>query len=304
MNKGLRVLIALLCAVSFGVCGFAVYKVVDTGGFSRSSAPAASVAEAPLSDQAVIVPADAASQPVPAQQAAAAQQTADSGTVTSYSGNGVSWEMGEIRSQERIIAAGNDETRLVYCLAPLQNTGNTDIYFSMAYPDFLNDRDQVLDSAGRAFGYYAEIRFVPEVIGPGETAWLLATYAGPTAQYRFDLGRDQIASMVGAQKSPYPVRRFPTSVDSFYLGDPDKDYYLKSDGTVENNTGEDIPSRTRIAVLLFDGNDNCIGMVFKMVGAMHPGEREEFSADNLGYFGFELVGPIPRYEVFAYPENS
>ena len=94
MNKGLRVLTALLCAVSFGVCGFAAYKVYDTGGFSRPSAHAASVAEAPLSDQAVIVAADAASQPVPAQQAA------DSGAVTSYSGDDVSWEISDICSRE------------------------------------------------------------------------------------------------------------------------------------------------------------------------------------------------------------
>ena len=44
MSKGLRTLIALLCAVSFGVCGFSVYKVVETDRASRSSVPAAAAA--------------------------------------------------------------------------------------------------------------------------------------------------------------------------------------------------------------------------------------------------------------------
>ena len=287
MSKGLRTLIALLCAVSFGVCGFSVYKVVETDRASRSSVPAAAVAEAPVSDQATIVSADSAQQIAPVQQAAPAQQAADSGAVTSYSGKGLSWQAGEPYYsfyKVRIDDLDYETLSLFYSL-PMTNTGSEDLKMPDITSELIGRDGQVKKS------YIPTIPSTP-FLHPGETGWYCL--------HCIDVAEDDTIS-VGLSfmlRQPVdPCIRLPVH-DVFFDFENDQ-----ITCRVENNTDTGFDT-VSVWVIFFDESGHVIEMTVRPVlisELLAPGEASEFHLDLFSRFTNLTKVPYSRYEIFAYP---
>ncbi len=270
MSKGLRILIALLCAVSFGICGFAVYKVVNTAGTARSSAPTPALEAAPMSDEATIVSADSA------------QPAGNTGPVSQSGGQGVSWELGEPYSYYSLNEISSLYT-LQYSL-PVTNTGSVDLYMPLATVDLIGADGQVKLSTTSVIPSV-------QVLRPGETNYYFLTAPG--------VARDDTVTLhFEPRSSGYPCVRLPVHDLSIDLEN------VRVSGQVENNTDREFRTTVFAVVVFFDEQDHAIEVLHGLTGLLAPGETKEFRS---GYGSLDSrlrKEPYSRYEVFAYPDSA
>ena len=271
MSKGLRVLIALLCIMSFGVCGFAVYKVFDTGGFSRESGSTAEVQETPLPGEATIAPSDSV------------QQATSTDTMSQSAGQTMSWEEGEPYYSRKYIKTNEYYTvNILYYSVSITNTGSIDLYLPDPSADLIGSDGKVKQSNLAAL-------HTAMVLCPGETAWYSA-FAPDAAE------DDTIELHFKVFPSNYPNVKLPVNNVSF---DYEND---QISGQVENNTDIDFNTVILVLVVFFNEKGQAIGMQGGPVhGNLAPGESTEFHFDLYSQDSNLTNEPYSRYEIFAYP---
>ncbi|MBO5023605.1 MAG: hypothetical protein J6D11_04790 [Clostridia bacterium] len=168
----------------------------------------------------------------------------------------------------------------------VENTGTTNLYLKSGKFD-------IEDSEGHLVATEDYISVYPTVIAPGEKA----IYYGSFSLDNGDVNAEyKIVPNISADKAKVPIERL--AVSDFSISE-DKYGYIKAIGRVENTTEEE-QSLYTVATIMYDANENVIGVMYTYPDKLAPGAKTSFEMSNMVNYNKISFSDIARYEVIAY----
>lgn len=174
----------------------------------------------------------------------------------------------------------------VQAIAEIENTGNCDLYLSGGSYD-------LEDAAGSLISSNSIVSIFPEVISPGEKAYM----------YEEDIldeavnGELVVKPRLNAEEAKVENVRFPVSdlkiSEDSYGG-------LKALGRVEN-TGENEEAMVYVVVILKDADGKPIGQIFTILDTLAAGDKVGFEQSSISLPDDVTMDTVASYEAFAYP---
>lgn len=170
----------------------------------------------------------------------------------------------------------------------ITNTGTTNLYLSDGAFD-------VEDSSGGLLETYDMVSIVPNVIEPGETAYL---YGCTTANNITDVN-DSYVAVPSFEAAEATIDRVRFPVTDVTMTDADYGTYIDIIGRVENTSDED-ESMVNIYFVFFDtaGEVICIKSTYTDAKA---GGKSSFDTSTMTEARDVTTSQIGSYEVYAYP---
>ena len=192
----------------------------------------------------------------------------------------------EITNQSVRTYSDDIGTTWLQTIVEISNTGSAPLYLSSGAYD-------IEDSSGSLVGSQTYVSIYPDVIDPGEKAYL---YEETTLDNPIE--GVQIVPRYQADKAKVDTIRFPVTDDS-----------LKDNGWGEpivvgrvENTSDEEQSMVYVVAKYFDASDTVIGLSFTiMTETMAPGAVIGFETSSLKLPDDVKTDTIARYEVIAYP---
>lgn len=170
----------------------------------------------------------------------------------------------------------------------ITNTGTANLYLSDGAFD-------IEDSSGGLLETYDMVSIVPNVIEPGETAYL---YGCTTADNITDVNGTYVAvPKFEAAEATIDRVRFP--VTDVTMTDADYGTYIDIIGRVENTSDED-ESMINIYFVFFDTSGEVICMTSTYAEA-NAGEKSSFDTSTMTEARDVTTSQIGSYEAYAYP---
>lgn len=174
----------------------------------------------------------------------------------------------------------------VQVIAEIENTGSCDLYLSSGSYD-------IEDAAGSLISSNSIVSIFPEVISPGEKAYM----------YEEDIldeavnGELVVKPRLNAEEAKVENVRFPVS-DLKISGDSYGG--LKALGRVEN-TGENEEAMVYVVVILKDADGKPIGQIFTILDTLAAGDKVGFEQSSISLPDDVTMDTVASYEAFAYP---
>lgn len=174
----------------------------------------------------------------------------------------------------------------VQVIAEIENTGSCDLYLSGGSYD-------IEDAAGSLVSSNSMVSIFPEVISPGEKAYM---YEEDILD-ETDNGDLVVKPRLNAEEAKVENVRFPVSdlkiSEDSYGG-------LKALGRVEN-TGENEEAMVYVVVILKDAEDKPIGQIFTILDTLAAGDKVGFEQSSISLPDDVTIDTVARHEAFAYP---
>ncbi len=320
MSKIFRTLITILCIVSFGVFGFAAYKIFNTV-FLHSSTPTVSTTNASVSNQTAIIPNTTEPQVIAAQQStnstAPVETSADG---ISNVSDGCSYTIDKKYHE----LYSNGSGKWIVSSFRVTNTGKTRLVPRPVFWSIVDSNgDPVIEDNGYEEPYYRFYTFElanPPILASGESAWycLTALYEDDP---EYSVGNPLIPTKDISLGGVLDDMEFPATVSGVELVDivyfPVSNLRLIEEngrpvayGTLgDPNMGTDIMP-VYVYVNLFDQDGFLIGQLRWSQFRNKIGENREFKAE-LYFQGPQDENQYPTlpfssiadYEVIAYQEQ-
>ncbi len=281
MSKIFRTLITILCIVSFGVFGFAAYKIYNTG-FSHSNSPISHVQEVSELEQSKTVTIDS-TPATPVQQ-----DSSDVHTVSS----GLTYRI----DKESFHTYTNESGDWLQASFRLTNTSNYSLLLYNSYMD-------LKDAAGNPISNYKTAGAFPRVVNPGESAWYTFVLDEDVTNISYVTPRLMAEPSINYQ---YDIVHYPVSNVRLV----EEDGLPVAYGTIENNTDIVLDSKSNsmpyIYVFLYDQDGFLLGKLGVNTLHLTPGEKGDFKAELVLHpTGNEKkitidYSSIANYEAIAY----
>lgn len=176
-------------------------------------------------------------------------------------------------------------TTWVVGIATVKNTGNCDLYISNAGMDIETADGKLVDTMTLASE-------TPTVISPGETTIIYGEQSVSAD------GDYKVVPTYKAVEAKIPNTRYEVSDVS--LSEDDLMGTLEVVGRVENGGDED-QSMIRIAIILYDADNQIIGVMSTYSDEIPAGSKGTFKMSNIGDANKVKLADVDHYDVMAYP---
>lgn len=200
-----------------------------------------------------------------------------------------SYVVGETVVENYDYTSYSSVTHKIKMYTPITNNGNVAIYISSCTMD-------IEDSAGNLKATYSYLDVMPNIIRPGETAYVYEdrTYEGDVFTGLVGIPHLTIKNAKSANSNRYALSEIQIESDDYYS------FHII--GRMTNNTSNKT-SLVYVVFNIFDKNNNFYATLYDIItDDLNPGESIGFKANciDLLYHKDFKISDIGRYEAFAY----
>lgn len=172
-------------------------------------------------------------------------------------------------------------------IVEIQNIGTSNLYLGLSTFD-------IYDSAGAVASSETLISTTPNVIAPGEKGW----FYNNTGYIDIPMGNYTMVPILDVKISNLPIIRYPIANTQIKQGT----YSVTVTGNIANTTSEN-DSMTWISVVLFNSENQPIGLHGTNILDFNAGQLRAFDAEGLWLPDYITIDKVARYEVYSSPNQ-
>lgn len=172
-------------------------------------------------------------------------------------------------------------------IVEIQNIGTSNLYLGTSTFD-------IYDSSGGVASSETIISSDPSVIAPGEKGW----FYNNTGYIDIPMGNYTMVPILDVKISNLPVIRYPIANTQIKQGK----LRVEVTGNIANTTSED-DSYVWISVVLFNSENQPIGIHGTNIIDFNAGQLRAFDAEGLWLPKYVTLDKVARYEVYSSPNQ-